>query len=74
MRVTVRDLMTLDPVTVDANATINDTINTVLDEYRANEVAEVDAALLTDDLPPQAYTDPGFLHFLKLQSADHTSD
>lgn len=50
------------------------TINTVLDEYRANEVAEVDAALLTDDLPPQAYTDPGFLHFLKLQSADHTSD
>lgn len=31
MRVTVRDLMTLDPVTVDANATINDTINTVLD-------------------------------------------
>jgi len=50
------------------------TINLVLDEYRANEVAEVDAALLTDDLPPHAYTDPGFLQFLKLQNAEPTSD
>ncbi len=30
-----------------------------------NEVAEVDAALLTDDLPPSAYADPGFLQYLK---------
>lgn len=30
MRVTVRDLMTLDPVTVDANATIGETINLIL--------------------------------------------
>jgi len=50
------------------------TINMVLDDYRANEVAEVDSALLTDDLPPHAYTDPGFLHFLKLQSSDSTQD
>jgi len=50
------------------------TINLVLDEYRANEVAEVDTALLTDDLPPHAYTDPGFLQFLKLQNAEPTSD
>lgn len=26
---------------------------------------EVDAALLADDLPPEAYTDPGFAEFLK---------
>jgi hypothetical protein len=25
----------------------------------------VDAALLTDDLPPSAYADPGFAQFLK---------
>ena len=28
-------------------------------------MAEVDAALLTDDLPPAAYADPGFVQFLK---------
>jgi hypothetical protein len=39
-------------------------LNVVLDDRRANELAEVDAALLTDDLPPAAYTDPGFLQFL----------
>jgi hypothetical protein len=27
--------------------------------------AEVDAALLADDLPPEAYSDPGFVVFLK---------
>ena len=47
------------------------TINMVLDEYRANEIAEVDAALLTDDLPPTAYTDPGFVHFLKLSVTEN---
>lgn len=40
-------------------------INMVQNENRASEVAEVDAALLTDDLPPAAYTDPGFAQFLK---------
>jgi len=48
------------------------TINVVLDEYRANEVAEVDSALLTDDLPPTAYTDPGFVQFLKLSVTEDT--
>ena len=27
--------------------------------------ADVDSALLADDLPPQAYSDPGFLEFLR---------
>jgi hypothetical protein len=27
--------------------------------------AEVDAALLSDDVPPNAYSDPGFVEFLK---------
>jgi hypothetical protein len=40
-------------------------IHGIQNERRANEVAEVDAALLTDDLPPSAYADPGFIQFLK---------
>lgn len=40
-------------------------INIAQDERAANDVAEVDAALLTDDLPPAAYSDPGFVQFLK---------
>jgi hypothetical protein len=44
-------------------------IHSLQNERRANEVAEVDAALLTDDLPPAAYADPGFIQFLKQQSS-----
>ena len=40
-------------------------INIAQDENIAHEIAEVDTALLTDDLPPSAYADPGFLQFLK---------
>jgi hypothetical protein len=40
-------------------------IYSVQAERRASELAEVDAALLTDDLPPAAYADPGFVQFLK---------
>lgn len=40
-------------------------VNMLQEEHRASETAEVDAALLTDDLPPAAYTDPGFLQYLK---------
>ena len=40
-------------------------IHSIQNERRANEVAEVDAALLTDDLPPAAYADPGFIQFLQ---------
>jgi len=41
------------------------TINSVQNDNRAQEVAEADAALLTDDLPPAAFSDPGFVQFLK---------
>lgn len=41
------------------------TIYVVQNEDRTNELAEVDAALLTDDLPTAAFTDPGFAQFLK---------
>jgi hypothetical protein len=34
-------------------------------DRRASELAEFDAALLTDDLPPAAYADPGFVQYLK---------
>ena len=40
-------------------------IQNIMDDNRANELAEVDSALLIDDLPPAAYADPGFLQFLK---------
>jgi hypothetical protein len=40
-------------------------IHEIEDDRRASEVAEVDAALLVDDLPPAAYADPGFMQFLK---------
>lgn len=40
-------------------------IHTIENDRRASEVAEVDTALLTDDLPPSAYADPGFAQFLK---------
>lgn len=43
------------------------TITQLQNDYRAKEIAEVDAALLTDDLPPAAYADQGFGQFLKLQ-------
>jgi hypothetical protein len=41
------------------------TIHVVQKDTRARELADVDAALLTDDLPPAAYADPGFVQFLK---------
>jgi len=31
----------------------------------AQNLAEIDSAILTDDLPPDAYADPGFAQFLK---------
>ncbi len=41
------------------------TINSIQNDNRAQEIAEVDAALLTDDLPPAAFADAGFVQFLK---------
>ena len=40
-------------------------IHSIENDRRASEVAEVDTALLSDDLPPAAYADPGFIQFLK---------
>ncbi|MEO8022786.1 DUF3619 family protein [Polaromonas sp.] len=40
-------------------------INSLQTDSFVNELAEVDSALLTDDLPPAAFSDPGFLQFLK---------
>ena len=45
-------------------------IHTFQADRRASELAEVDAALLTDDLPPAAYADPGFVQFLKSGGGD----
>lgn len=41
------------------------TIAVLQDEMRTREIAAVDTELLTDELPPAAYTDPGFLQFLR---------
>jgi len=34
-------------------------------DQMAHDLAEIDSAILTDDLPPDAYADPGFAQFLK---------
>ena len=41
-------------------------------EKTVSELAEVDTALLVDDLPPAAYSDPGFIRFLR-QSGEPSS-
>ncbi len=43
-------------------------ISVIQSDLRANELAEVDSALLVDDLPPAAYADAGFAQFLKLHA------
>lgn len=43
-------------------------ITDLQDDLRANELAEIDAELLTDDLPPAAYIDPGFAQYLRSNS------
>lgn len=40
-------------------------VDTLNDEAQIDAAAEVDLALLTDDLPPAAYADPAFLAYLK---------
>ncbi|MCF8154589.1 MAG: DUF3619 family protein [Rhodoferax sp.] len=46
------------------------TIAIIQEQRRADELAEVDVELLADDLPPAAYTDPGFIHFLTTNRRD----
>jgi hypothetical protein len=40
-------------------------INSLQTDNLVQELAEVDSALLTDELPPDAFSDPGFVQFLK---------
>jgi len=41
-------------------------IQHLVDNMRVDELTEVDSDMLSDDLPPTAYADPGFLQFLKM--------
>lgn len=41
----------------------------VQEARETSELAEVDTQLLTDDIPPEAYSNPAFMHFLR-----HTTD
>ncbi len=45
-------------------------IELMQDEFWADETASVDAELLTDELPPEAYTDPGFAQYLRSSGRD----
>ena len=46
------------------------TIDIFQDQKQLDDIAAVDVELLADDLPPDAYTDPGFLHFLRIDRHD----
>ena len=45
-------------------------IQWVQQDNRTNELATIDSALLTDELPPDAYADAGFVQFLKQGLSD----
>jgi hypothetical protein len=45
-------------------------IDYIADETRAIDIATVDTEILTDELPPDAYTDPGFTQFLRINRRD----
>jgi hypothetical protein len=47
-------------------------IQSIQSDFSVSEIAEVDSALLLDELPPGAYTDPGFLQFLKTHQTAQT--
>ena len=38
------------------------------EDQRIKDIATVDIALLTDDVPPDAFVDNGFMAFLKLKT------
>jgi hypothetical protein len=46
------------------------TIGVLQEDNRVLELAAVDTELLTDELPPSAYTDPGFIQFLRSSQQD----
>ena len=43
-------------------------------EQTVSDLAEIDTALLVDDLPPAAYSDPGFMQFLRQSGESHKQD
>lgn len=45
-------------------------IQWIQQDNRTNELAAIDSALLTDELPPDAYADAGFVQFLKQGPSD----
>lgn len=45
-------------------------IQWIQQDNRTNELAAIDSALLTDELPPDAYADAGFVQFLKQGLSD----
>jgi hypothetical protein len=49
-------------------------IQWVQQDSRTNELAAIDSALLTDELPPDAYADAGFVQFLKQGLSDSTKN
>ena len=42
-------------------------IQALQQDLAETDIASLDSALLLDELPPDAYTDPGFVQFLKIQ-------
>jgi hypothetical protein len=44
-------------------------IQSMHEDDRVAEIAQIDAELLADDLPPAAYADPGFAQFIKNQQS-----
>ena len=48
--------------------------NGVQADEGATEMAEYDATLLADELPPTAYTDPGFTQYLKIAAQKQPTD
>ena len=42
-------------------------IQALQQDLAETDIASLDSALLLDELPPNAYTDPGFVQFLKIQ-------
>ena len=42
-------------------------LQTLHQDMADSDIALLDSALLIDELPPDAYTDPGFVQFLKIQ-------
>lgn len=45
-------------------------ISVIGEDQRAHELADVDTELLLDELPPDAYIDPGFAKFLQIKGRE----